>query len=158
MSKTETRSAYPAIGADDEADLAYYGLVKVAELALTDKDVFQITVTDLETTRKERTIYAIVIDKRIVRIGSSKAQLRLRLREWERLVTNRLQNPEAKSATPLWEALEWKRLLNTHGGGAFYARQGTEVRTPIGEFRAYLDEESILIGRYLPLLNRSKHR
>ena len=40
------------------------------------------------------------------------------------------------------------RRLDEHGHGRFYARQGIDVTTPVDTFPAYLDEESILIGRF----------
>ena len=48
--------------------------------------------------------------------------------------------------------------LKKSGSGEVWARRGTEVETPVGKFPAYMDEESILLGKHLPPLNRSHHR
>src|SRR5215470_10382233 len=60
--------------------------------------------------------------------------------------------------TPAWEAAGWRERLTLHAHGYVFARQGYTVTTPVGTFSAYLDEESILIGRHRPALNRNMHR
>ena len=132
-----------------------YGLYRVARVSMQG-NVFLIEVEDKEIVELENTIYAFVINDEYIRIGSSKGVLKKRLRSWERDVTRRLEGRE--TSTPDWEAKEWKERLEKHGEGIIYARRGTEVTTPVGTFPAYLDEESVLIGRHLPPLNRSKHR
>ena len=49
-----------------------------------------ITVDNLKIADLEKTIYAFVIGKQIVRIGSSKKKLRQRMNDWQRDVTKRL--------------------------------------------------------------------
>jgi len=132
-----------------------YGLKRVASVLLKEEK-FVIEVEDETAVKLEKTVYAFVINGEFVRIGSSKAPLIKRLRSWERDVTRRLQGKE--SSTPDWEANEWRSRLEKYKEGVVYARQGTEITTPVGTFPVYLDEESILIGRHLPPLNRSKHR
>lgn len=123
---------------------------------LLEKDEFVIKIEDEETVALEKTVYVFVIGDVIVRIGSSKGVLRGRFRAWERDITRRIQGYE--TSTPEWEAKEYRERLEKHGEGIVFARQGTEVTTSVGTFPAYMDEESILIGRHLPPLNRSKHR
>ncbi len=142
------------IGRADEA-LRGYGLAPFATVRL-DRDSFLIEIADHEIASREKSIYAFVIGDEIVRIGSSKAVLASRMRSWQRDVSGALSG--RKTSTPPWEAEAWRELLTTHPVGTVYARIGTVVETPVGTFSAYLDEESLLIGRYRPPLNRSGHR
>ena len=138
------------------ADLFRVGFRLCARFDLIGTD-FRVDILDHDICSKPFSIYAAVVGDEIVRIGSGKAALRKRLLSFRGYIGGRLRGNE-KSSTPLWEALEWKRRLDEHGHGRFYAREGTEVTTPVGTFPAYLDEESILIGRFQPPLNRNKHR
>lgn len=140
-----------------EADqrLRGYGLAPFATVHL-DGDRFLIDITGPDVASREKSIYAFVIGGEIVRIGSSKAVLASRMRSWERDVSGALSG--RKTSTPPWEAEAWRELLTKYPGGAVYARTGTIVETPVGTFSAYLDEESLLIGRYRPALNRNFHR
>lgn len=142
------------IGRADEA-LRGYGLAPFATVRL-DGDRFLIEIADHEIAGREKSIYAFVIGDEIVRIGSSKAVLASRMRSWQRDVSGTLSG--RKTSTPPWEGEAWRELLTKQPGGAVYARTGTVVETPVGTFSAYLDEESLLIGRYRPPLNRSGHR
>lgn len=135
--------------------LTSYGLVQVATFCIRETK-FDIDISDPELAAREKCIYAFVVNGEIVRIGSSKGALRVRLKAWHRDVSAALGG--RSSSTPPQEAAQWKRLMDEHGGGTIYARQGTQVSTPVGEFAAYMDEESVLIGRYRPKLNRSMHR
>ncbi len=103
----------------------------------------------------EKMIYIHTINNEIVRIGSSKNKLKNRMRAWERDVSKSLNNQ--KSSTPLWEAEKWKELLKNQKG-ILYGRQGSTVKTNAGVFNSYLSEESYLIGKFSPKMNRSKHR
>mgnify|MGYP001267140802 FL=1 len=103
----------------------------------------------------EKMIYVHTINKEIVRIGSSKNKLKNRMRAWERDVSKSLNHQ--KSSTPLWEAEKWKELLENQKG-ILYGRQGSVVKTNAGVFNSYLSEESYLIGKFSPKMNRSKHR
>lgn len=143
----------PSDGAD--AILRSYGLRPFARVVILDER-FVIAIDDAEMAANEKAIYAFVVANQIVRIGSSKGYLRNRMRTWERDVSRALQL--RPSSTPRWEAEAWREILGQDGIGIIYARPGTTVTTPIGTFSAYLDEESLLIGRHLPRLNRSKHR
>ncbi len=142
------------IGRADEA-LRGYGLAPFATVRL-DRDSFLIDIADHEIAGREKSIYAFVVGDEIVRIGSSKAVLSSRMRSWQRDVSGALSG--RRTSTPPWEAEAWRELLTKHPGGTVYARTGTVVETPVGTFSAYLDEESLLIGRYRPALNRSFHR
>ena len=146
------------ISPNDLDALVAYGMTKVAEVRIAEGPKFAITIMDKLTTELDRCVYAFIVGGKIQRIGSSKSPLQSRLQSWERYVTNRWQDPDGNSDTPLWEADGWRKCLSEAGYGEIYARQGTLVNTPVGQFRAYLDEESILIGRHRPPLNRSKHR
>jgi hypothetical protein len=77
---------------------------------------------------------------------------------YRRDISGRWKKPDGKSCCPKSEADGWRACLEAAGHGEVFARQGTAVITPIGTFPAYLDEESILIGRHRPPLNRNTHR
>ncbi|MGA3011298.1 MAG: hypothetical protein ABSD72_13655 [Terracidiphilus sp.] len=143
------------------AKLTEYGLVPVATCCIEDQKL-KIVVTDREAVKLEKCIYAFLIDGKVVRIGSSKAPLEKRLKSYERDISNALAGK--KSPAPADEADLWLKKLPAGTSGTIYARPGTEVTTPIGKFPAYLDEESILIGKIFKelspdqILNRNKHR
>ena len=103
----------------------------------------------------DQCIYIHVIDNKIVRVGSSKNKLKSRMKSWERDVSKALNGE--KSSTPLWEAELWRKKLNNKKGDLYF-RQGWITKTPIGKFNSYLSEESYLIGKFQPEMNRSKHR
>ena len=100
-------------------------------------------------------IYIHVIDDKIIRVGSSKNKLKSRMKSWERDVSKALAGQ--KSSTPIWEANLWKKILKNKSGDLYF-RKGWTVSTPVGQFNSYLSEESFLIGKFLPMMNRSKHR
>lgn len=135
--------------------LRSYGLRPFASVSVVE-DRFVIVIEDADLGATEKSIYAFAVEGEIVRIGSSKSRLGQRMRTWERDVSRALQG--LPSSTPAWEAEAWRELLGQGRVGIIYARPGTTVTTPVGTFCAYLDEESLLIGRHLPRLNRSKHR
>jgi hypothetical protein len=135
--------------------LTHYGLVPVATVRIIEGE-FKIEISDSEMVTRDRCIYAFLVGNDIVRIGSSKAPLKVRLKAWERDVTNALQG--RKSSTPAKEVAAWDAILKQHGSGTIFAREGTVVTTPVGKISTYLDEESFLIGKYEPRLNWSKHR
>jgi hypothetical protein len=136
-------------------ELRNYGMKPLARFSLGDQ-CFVIDIDDEALATQEKCIYAFAIADEIVRIGSSKGVLSKRMRAWQRDVSKAIRRE--KSATPFWEADEWVRRLKVHRSGQVWARRGTDVTTPVGTFPAYMDEESVLIGRHLPPLNRSKHR
>ena len=145
------------------AKLTQYGLVPVARVRIADRNLI-IDITDPKTAKLEMCIYAFLIEGKVYRIGSSKAPLENRLKDYKRDITNALNHK--KSPAPDEEAEKWKKILPDGISGDIYARQGTSVTTPIGTFPAYMDEESIMIGKIfddgdlLPdqILNRNKHR
>jgi hypothetical protein len=79
-------------------------------------------------------------------------------------ITRALNNE--KSPAPPEEADLWLKKLPAGTSGTIYARPGSTVKTPLGKFRAYMDEESLMIneifkdGELSPdqILNRNKHR
>jgi hypothetical protein len=109
-------------------------------------------------------IYAFLIEGKVYRIGSSKAPLENRLKDYKRDITNALN--DRKSPAPPEEAEKWKKILPAGRSGVIYTRPGWSVTTPIKTFPAYMDEESLLIeelfkdGDLTPdeILNRNKHR
>ena len=130
------------------------GFIPVAFFTVKKKQ-YIIETTHNECLDWEKSIYIHTIDDQIMRIGSSKNKLKIRFRSWERDVTKTLQFKN--SSTPLWEAMEWERLLENKKG-VLYAKKGDVLQTSVGEISTYLSEESYLIGKYLPKMNRSKHR
>jgi hypothetical protein len=143
------------------ADLTKYGLAQVARVRIEDRK-FIIDITDSNTVDLEECIYAFLIGGKVVRIGSSKAPLKDRLKSYERHITHALNGK--KSPAPEKEAKKWSELLPPGASGDIYARQATTVTTPLGEIRVYMDEESILIGKLFSeephdhILNRCKYR
>lgn len=129
-----------------------YGFLGIGKWKASENS-FAVDVTETELLDSGKCIYAFTdFDGQFLRIGSSKGKLGTRMKAWERDVTKALRGE--KSPTPKGEAEQWRQLAS----GLVWARQGTKVKTPVGEFKCYLDEESVLIGRHLPPLNRSKHR
>ena len=145
------------------AELTKYGLVPVAHVRIVDQNLI-IDITDQKTVELEMCIYAFLIEGKVYRIGSSKAPLENRLKDYKRDITNALNG--RKSPAPPEEAEKWKKRLPAGRSGVIYARQGWSVTTPIKTFPAYMDEESLLIeelfkdGDLTPdeILNRNKHR
>jgi len=143
------------------ADLTEYGLKPVARVHIADQKL-KIEIDDQEAVKLEKCIYAFLIGDEVVRVGSSKAPLKNRLSDYERDITHALNGE--KSPAPPEETENWRKLLPAGSSGVIYARQGTEVTTRIEKFPAYLDEESILIGKMWDttpndhILNRNKHR
>ena len=141
--------------ADAHARLTSYGLLPVCRLSL-DAGRFSIVFQQLESAAWERCVYVFAIADEIIRIGSCKSTLKVRMKAWEWSVSKRFRG--MSSSTPEWEAEAWREMLSHWGEGFVYARQGTVVETPVGSFPCYLDEESLLIGRHRPALNRHSHR
>lgn len=135
-------------------NLIEMGFIPVASFTV-EKKQYIIEMTHNECLDWEKSIYIHTIDEQIIRIGSSKNKLKIRFRSWERGVTKALEFKA--SSTPMWEAMEWERLLENKKG-ILYAKKGDVLQTSVGEISTYLSEESYLIGKYLPKLNRSKHR
>ena len=143
------------------ADLTKYELVPVARVHIANRKL-KIIIDDQEAVKEEKCIYAFLIGDEVVRVGSSKAPLEKRLKNYEKHITDALNG--RKSPAPHEEAVKWKKILPDGISGDIYARPGTTVKTPLGRFRAYLDEESLLIGEMWKstpndhILNRNKHR
>ncbi len=145
------------------AKLTEYGLVPVATCCIADRKL-KIDITDPKTVELAECIYAFLIDGKVARIGSSKAPLKTRLKNYMRDITRALN--KEKSPAPPEEADLWLKKLPAGTSGTIYARPGWSVTTPIKTFNAYMDEESLLIGELfsdddLPhdqILNRNKHR
>jgi hypothetical protein len=129
-----------------------YGMVCIASVAIID-DRFVVTITDDIIANTERCIYAFLVGGEILRIGKSKEKLRVRLREWQRDVSNAFSGVSFKK-TPQDEANIWREMLAQHGSGQLFAREGTLVTTPIGEINAYVAEEEHLIESHRPRLCR----
>lgn len=143
------------------AQLTAYGFLHVGTISLTADEIFLFHLTFEDAKKWEKAVYAFVFKDEIVRIGSSKGLLGNRMRDWSRDTTNvlrKINGKEAKKpAGPNWETGGYRDLCRD-GEGLIYARQATTVETPVGKFRAYMDEESILINRYKPRLNRHTNR
>jgi len=135
--------------------LRSYGMRQVGRFFLRNEG-FIIEIEDGQVSDLIESIYVFAIDDEITRIGCSAAPLADRFRRWQRDITGALRG--LRTQTPPWEAIEWKRRLEAFGEGQIFAKQAHEVTTsPVGPFRALLDEERILIARHRPSLNRS-HR
>jgi hypothetical protein len=121
-------------------------------------DSFEISGLPPEEASWTQSIYAFVINDEIVRIGSSKEPLRIRMRRWSNDVSAafRLKYGSTKQNEPDL----WSEELAKHGEGTIWARQGTQFRSPITYemLSGYQDEESYLIAKHQPRLNRGSHR
>ena len=135
-------------------NLIEMGFIPVAYFYVKDRQ-YIIDMTNEECLDWTESIYAHTIDDKIVRIGSSKNKLKSRFRSWERGVTKALNSQP--SSTPRWEAFLWEKMLSEKQG-VLYAKKGDIVETSVGKINTYLSEESYLIGKHLPEMNRSKHR
>ena len=135
-------------------NLIEMGFIPVAYFTV-EKNQYIIEMTNDECLDWIESIYVHTIDNEILRVGSSKNKLKTRFRSWERGVTKALEFKN--SSTPLSEAMEWKKILNNKKG-VLYAKRGDIVQTSVGKINTYLSEESFLIGKHLPKMNRSKHR
>lgn len=129
-----------------EAILERYGLREIGTIAIN-QNQFLVSISDEAAVQQERSIYAFLVEDEIVRIGSSKAKLRVRLGEWRRGVSAALQG--RKSSTPAKEVQGWRDALEGKVG-RIYARAGTTITTPVGEISAYIAEEIALIERHKP--------
>ena len=129
------------------------GFSKIGKFYIKNKN-FNVQC-DEEVLSLDKMIYIHTIDNEILRVGSSKNQLKYRMREWERDVTKSLKNQ--KSNCPVSEGEKWNKLLKNKIG-ILYGRQGTLLKTPIGEINIYMSEESYLIGKHLPEMNRDRSR
>ena len=140
--------------------LTGYGMQEIATVTLPCRNRFLVEINQANASAWTYSIYAFLIGDEICRIGSSKGLLGNRLRNWSRDLTARLQDMESpsKMATTAVEATKWRARLEEHQSGWVFARPGTQVQTPVGVISAYLDEESVLIGRHRPALNNSMHR
>ena len=143
------------------ADLKRYGFKPVARVQIAER-VFEIDNKDPDAVKLTECIYAFVAGGKVVRVGSSKAPLGTRLKDYERDITNALNG--RKSPAPAEEARKWRKALPSGSSGTVYARRGTIVTTPLGKFPVYMDEESRLIGMLFNehphdhVINRYKHR
>jgi hypothetical protein len=118
--------------------------------------MFAVTLDSEAAGDWQMCIYAFLVGDEVKRIGSSKAPLCKRLREWECDVTRALRGRRSRPSAR--EAVMWSECLQTHRVGEIYARIGTVVTTPVGALNTYLAEESALIGKHRPPMNWSKHR
>ena len=139
-----------------------YQFVQIGSITAPDPSTFSVEIELEEALTWEKSVYIFLINDEIVRIGSSKGPLKKRMQRWQQDVTNALRKMSGldtkKTPTKEEEANEWLKLLKLHGQGKIYARQATVVTTPVGKFRAYMDEESILINRHKPRLCNHSNR
>ena len=109
---------------------------------------FTISLSTPEAADFERCLYAFLVGNEIMRIGSSKGKLRLRIRAWEADVSHGLAGDYSRTRQS--EAEIWRTTLLEYGTGHLYARLGTVVTTPVGEFNLYQIEERALIEKHKP--------
>lgn len=114
-------------------------------------NTFIIEIEEPDALGLQECIYAFVIQDEIVRVGSSKAPFKSRLRSWQRHVSLALCGQVSK--TPFAQAQAFRDLLRETQGIVF-ARNRTVVDTPIGEISAYLAEEKVLIERHKPRFSK----
>ncbi len=128
-----------------ECELRHIGTVSLYD------DSFRINLHDASLLSAVECVYAFTVEDEVVRVGSSKAPLGKRFKAWERDVSRALNG--LPSPTSQLEADGWRARLSV-SAGKVYARPGTLVCTPVGTFRAYLDEERALIQELRPVFCR----
>lgn len=142
--------------------MGVYQFKRIGRITSPEPLKFSVDINVSDALSWEKCVYIFIFNGEVVRVGSSKGALGKRMRQWSRDVTNafhRLNGINApKSNTPDWEARGWLDLIQSHGGGEVYARKATTVTTPVGTFEAYMDEESVLINRHKPPMNRHTNR
>jgi hypothetical protein len=144
--------------------LTSYGFNKVARFH-RNENRFQVFDRDLTATAWCNCVYAFVINDEIVRIGSSKDRLGARFNAYQNDLSYAFAGDFYRSSgkprsTKVDEATIWSIELATHGHGDIWAREGTQFFSPItqGTISGYQDEESFLIAKHQPRLNRGSHR
>ena len=143
--------------AKDLDDLDRYEMKRVATIRRMGDPPFQTTFEVPEAKDWTQTIYAIVFDGKIERIGSSKAPLRARCK-----VTDRYLN--RKTGEPTWTGLNerewliWQDCFKQHGTATIYATIGPTVTNRFGTYNDYLAVENLLLSKYKPRLNNSYFR
>jgi hypothetical protein len=123
-----------------------------------DNQQFSISLSDEDARGWIEAVYAFVINDEIVRVGSSKNNFQSRMSSWSYDVSTSLSGDYRN--TPKIESDLWREELATFGAGTIWARLGTTFLSPIHDepISAYQDEETILIQRHKPRLNRGAHR
>lgn len=146
----------------DKDLMSAYQFKRIGRITSSESLKFSVDIDVSDALGWEKCVYIFMFNGEIMRVGSSKGALGKRMRQWSRDVTHafhRLNGINApKSNTPDWEAKGWIELIQSYGGGEVYARRAATVTTPIGTFEAYMDEESILINRHKPPMNRHTNR
>jgi hypothetical protein len=71
-----------------------YGMVEIGAITMPDATTFKIVLRDTSHGEWQKAIYAFVVGKKIMRIGSLKGKLRKRFQAWNTDVSNALRgNP-----------------------------------------------------------------
>jgi len=140
-----------------------YGFRLIARFRRVE-DSLEITDRDAEAEAWERTVYAFVLNNEIVRIGSSKDRLKARLNGYQKDISYAFAGDFVRASgkprsTKSDEAKIWANELQKHAQGEIWARQGTQFHSPVTEstISGYQDEESFLIAKHQPRLNRGSH-
>lgn len=116
--------------------------------------LIKVAITNEILADAKETVYVWTDTKdQWLRVGTSAAPLRKRLLSYMGYINKSLAGK--KSATPLWEAESWKKLLLENGHLIALAFQPPLISTYVGELRPYLDIERVLIRERKPSLNRS---
>lgn len=144
--------------------LSAYGFSVVARFR-RGEGRFMIFDRDQIASQWRCVVYAFVLGDEILRIGSSKDRLDARLNSYQNdvsyaLAGNFYRKSGKQRSTKPDEAAIWNDELDLHGEGEIWARQGTRFHSPITQdaISGYQDEESFLIARHQPRLNRGSHR
>lgn len=141
-----------------------YGMTKLATFEITMDCTSVITFVDEKSAAVPRGLYAWIIDGQIVRIGSSKNPLAMRIKSHGSWIEARLKDTfkvkdPKRRIKEIADAERWKKLLCGTGRVAeVWGREGTIVETPAGTINTYLAEENALLERHKPPLNNSHFR
>ena len=139
------------------AALDSYQMRGVATIRRMADQTFQTTFEVLEARGWVQSIYAIVFDGNIERVGSSKGPLGARCKQTDRYLNRKMREPTWNGLNEREWSL-WQDFFRQHGTAAVYATIGPTVTNRFGTYNDYLAVENLLLGRYKPRLNNSYFR
>ncbi|QEL96312.1 hypothetical protein D9623_07885 [Azospirillum brasilense] len=142
------------------ADFLMLGFVRCGTVTSEDGRQIKMEIAEAYAART-RTVYGVLFDERVARIGARKHDLRGRFISFQSSVNDRLINETGCADTPTWEAKAWMTLLDTYGMGVICFWEPDLVKVGGGGgllVSPYLTIENALLERHHPILNRQWFR